>query len=161
MFFIKKYIKGLVHEIVKEDIDSLITEALKGPNIKLKVKQYATQTAIEKKDIWNILLTQNLTELKLSIRYFDENDFERKFEVKGEDLKDLKRFIQKPDELIPDDARFIKAINLYVYFDYKGSSELESHNFMGYKSDRYDNKVVKIICKEVDDWLSKYPEYLL
>lgn len=172
MLFIKNYIKGLMKEIslseeqIQQRVDVLvkerIDEIMDTPNFKPALKKYIRQKPKEERTVWDILASEEIRDISLTFRYYDENNMERKWTADLSDIKDLNQYVHNSaKDVMQSDAKYIKSISMYVRYYYKEQSESMSFNFMGYRGGDYDIDSIDKVFKEIREWINKYPEHLL
>lgn len=150
---------------MKKYVKSIILEVLSEPIQKANIKQFLINNIKpNKRTIWDLMLTQNIETFKLSIKYYDENEFVVERDINANTFAHFKQLCElSKDEILEStpDMKYVQRIVLYVWYDYKGKRELESHNFMDYRESHYSLDSIDEVLLTLRNWINKYPEYLL
>ena len=151
MNFIKKLLKPMVQEMVKEEIDNLVKS--NNPKIE-KIKTHINR---KNKTVWDFL-SDNPKEISLCVRWLDSN-FIEEFKVYAvKDVPELRHLLKN----FKSEHDNFTSVSLHVKPIGSANSLIEQLIESDYYSNNvYESSILVDIFKPIIKWIDERPELLL
>lgn len=157
---IRKYIKGLIKEVLEEMF-------LTKEEVKLEFKKFHLKEQKSKEEqFFYLALTHPNNKVELDITFYTAHNTDLSTSMKFSDFSDLNSFIKKANvetikgiSKVPLDIVAFKEFSVSLWYDYAGDRKLERLRFVDVMNSKpLDIEGIKDILGQLSRILEKYPE---